>query len=123
MCTSTLMIWMTFRLELAPTVDFPNGSASRAYLPRLPVDAHGMVDMAAFATNPGYATVRRHWPNQPDRSGYLLPRKGGWAFSYALDEGDAVFHLESAPMLPGNRIAIVEARGEILPFRIAGRAA
>lgn len=113
------MTWKTVRLELAGTPDFPNGSAARAYLLRLPLNDDGSVDEARLADHPGYATVRRHWPNQPDKSGYLLRKPAGWAFSFAVPAGDDAPQLRIAdPIRPGTTALIAEADGITLPFRI-----
>lgn len=114
------MAWKTVRLELARTPQFPNGSVSRAYLLRLPLNEDGLVDMAAFRANPAYATVRRHWPNEADRSGYLIHKQSGWAFSYEPGEEDdeGVFHLENHPFHLGDYLTVREGNGDALPFRI-----
>lgn len=114
------MTWKTVRLELARTKDFPNGSAGRAYLMRLPLDGHGVIDETEFTANPQFATVRRYWPNEADRAGYLIRRKKGWAFSYAIgDEDDEdIFHLESHPIALGEYLTITETDRTRLPFRV-----
>ena len=43
------MTWQSIRLELARTPDFPDGSASRAYLLRLPLHRDGLIDEEALA--------------------------------------------------------------------------
>lgn len=114
------MTWKTIRLELARTADFPNGSPGRAYLLRLPLDAEGHVDTAAFRAEPGLATVRRYWPNEPDMAGYVIRTDRGWAFSYALGDADdeAIFHLETHAIRPGEYVTITETDGEKLPFHV-----
>ena len=42
------MNWRSIRLELARTKEFPEGSASRAYLLRLPLDEKGLIDEQAL---------------------------------------------------------------------------
>ena len=51
------MNWKAIRLELARTSDFPNGSASRAYLMRLPLRDDGAIDEGALDEAPEQATV------------------------------------------------------------------
>jgi hypothetical protein len=108
------MTWKTIRLELARTKEFPEGSASRAYLLRLPMDDDGLIDETELRDLPAQATVRRFWPNEPDLSGYLIRTSRGWAFSYRLGEEDdaTIFHLETHPLL-------TEPDGRKLPFRVA----
>jgi hypothetical protein len=115
------MSWKTIRLELARTDRFPNGSAARAYLLRLPLDEDGLIDIAEFEARPALATVRRYWVNEADKSGYLIHKKPRWVFSYALGEADdeSLFHLESHAIRLGEYITITEADGQVLPFRVA----
>jgi hypothetical protein len=112
--------WSLIRLELGRTPEFPEGSASRAYLLRLPLSADGLIDEAAIAQRPAMATVRRFWPNEADQQGYLIRKGNGWAFSYALGEGDdeAVFHLESHPLRAGEYVTLTEPNGVRFPYRV-----
>lgn len=114
------MRWKTIRLELARSPRFPNGSASRAYLLHLPLEDDGLVNEEAVRRSPALATVRRHWPNERDRAGYVIRKKNGWAFSYAIGEEDdeELFHLESHPLLPGQYATITEPDGDRLPYRV-----
>lgn len=114
------MNWKSIRLELARTPEFPNGSASRAYLLRLPLDEEGLIDEAVLKRSPARATVRRHWPNEPDLSGYVIRAGGGWAFSYrpGEDDDEQVFHLENHPIRIGEYLTLTEPDGERLPFRV-----
>jgi len=115
------MNWKSIRLELARTSDFPQGSASRAYLLRLPLADDGRIDEAALSKAPAMATVRRFWPNEPDMAGYVIRTPRGWAFSYELGEDDdeAVFHLETHRIRLGEYLTLTEPDGRELPFRIA----
>lgn len=114
------MSWKTIGLELARTKEFPNGSPARAYRLRLPLDGDGRIVAEEFAASPALATVRRFWPNEADRAGYVIRKPGGWAFSYEVgDEDDeAVFHLETHAIKLGEYVTITEAEGEKLPFRV-----
>ena len=114
------MDWSVIRLELARTPEVPEGSASRAYLLRLPLDADGMVNVEAFNEKPELATVRRSWPNWRYKEGYVIRKRNGWAFSYALGDGDdeTVFHLETHPIRLGEFVTITETDGQKLPFRV-----
>jgi len=115
------MIWKNIRLELARTREFPEGSASRAYLLRLPLGDDGLIDEAALRAAPARATVRRHWPNEADMSGYIIRTPRGWALSYRLGEEDdeKIFHLETHRLMPGEYITLTEPDGRKLPFRVA----
>ena len=115
------MNWKSIRLELARTREFPEGSVSRSYLLRLPLDADGKVDAAAVIRDPAQATVRRFWPSEPDMIGYVVQTPNGWAFSYEPGEEDdeKIFHLESHPLRLGEYITVTEPDGSKLPFRVA----
>lgn len=113
--------WTLARLELARTPEFPDGSAARAYLLRLPLDGGGLIDEAAVARDPALATVQRTWPGEPDRTGYLVRKRSGWAFSYALgdDDDEQVHHLELHPIRSGEYLTLTEPDGRRLPYRVA----
>ena len=113
-------LWKLVRLELARTPEFPSGSASRAYMLRVPLKDDGLIDEAAMAANPARASVRRFWPNEPDQQGYLVRKGKGWAFSYALgdDDDESVYHLESHPIRLGEYVTLTEPDGNRLPFRV-----
>ena len=115
------MNWKSIRLELARTKEFPEGSASRAYLLRLPLDPSGLIDEEALGHTPALATVHRHWPNEPDLSGYVVRTPNGWALSYepGEDDDETVFHLETHPIRVGEYITLTEPDGRRLPFRVA----
>ncbi len=115
------MTWHSLRLELARTAEFPNGSPSRCYLLRLPIDATGLIEEAALGAEPARATVRRFWPNEADLSGYVIRTPRGWAFSYrpSEDDDETVFHLETHALRLGEYITLTEPDGQQLPFRIA----
>jgi len=113
--------WNLVRLELARTPEFPEGSASRAYMLRVPRDADGFIDEPGLARRPAMATVRRFWPNEPDQTGYVLRNGDGWIFSYEIgnDDDEAVYHLEAHPLRIGEYVTITEPSGERYPFRVA----
>ena len=92
-------------------------SAGRAYLLRLPLDECGLIDEGQVIKYPERATVRRHWPNEPDRNGYLVRKPDGWAFSY--DENACATRLEARPLRIGECVTITEIDGARLPFLVA----
>lgn len=117
----SFITWKSIRLELARTEEFPEGSASRAYLLRLPLDQNDLIDEQALGSAPAMATVQRHWPNQPDVSGYVIRTSIGWALAY--ESGDShsgnVFHLDPHPIRIGEQITVTEPDGRKLPFRVS----
>ena len=115
------MNWKSIRLELARTRDFPNGSASRAYLLRLPLDRRGLVDRSALTNEPAQATVRRFFPSEPDLIGYVVGTREGWAFSYGAGEAQAhaLCPVDPRPLRIGEHVLVTEPDGARLPFRVA----
>jgi hypothetical protein len=114
------MSWMSIRLELARTPEFPNGSASRAYLVHLPLDQEGLIDETQMRRAPARATVRRFWPNERDMAGYVIATPRGWALSYRPGEEDdeTIFHLETHRLRIGEYVTLSEPDGQQLPFRV-----
>lgn len=114
------MIWKAIRLELGRTLDFPNGSASRAYLLRAPLNAEGVIDEQAIRALPEQATVRRLWPSEPDVSGHLTRIGDKWAFvaGRSGDERAVITEMDSLPINEGAMVVLRE-RGQDLPFRVA----
>ncbi|GAA0280929.1 hypothetical protein GCM10009127_22700 [Alteraurantiacibacter aestuarii] len=112
--------WSLVRLELAPTVGFPKGSPSRFYLLRLPLFRDGAIDIAALLATPRNATVRRFWPNEPDRSGYIIRNDVGWAFSYPFGEvaENDLFEAIQQDIRPGGELRIFERDGSDMLYRI-----
>ena len=115
------MNWKSIRLELARTDEFPEGSASRAFLLHLPLREDGLIDEETLGGAPVRATVHRFWPNERDRAGHVIRTPRGWAFSYRAGEEDdrAVFHLETHPIRMGEFLTLTEPDGRQLPFRVA----
>lgn len=118
------MTWTTIRLELARTREFPNGSPAHAYVLRLPLTQDGTIDPQEFDARPELATVRRFWPGEPERSGYIIHKGGGWAFSYAVGEEDdeTIFHLESHPLRIGDYLTLTEPDGDKWPYQVKSSA-
>ncbi|TXC69256.1 hypothetical protein FSZ31_10120 [Sphingorhabdus soli] len=115
------MQWQSIRLELARTEEFPQGSASRAYLVHLPLNNDGTVDLDELDRSRPSATVRRFWPNERDISGYVIRTENGWAFSYRVgdDDDEQLYHLETHRIVEGEYLTIHEPDGSTLPFRVA----
>lgn len=114
------MNWQTIRLELGRTREFPNGSASRAYLLRAPLNAQGEIDEQALLKLPEQATVRRLWPSEPDVSGYLTRMGDKWAFVGGRSgaERTVISEIDAIRISEGAMLMLRE-RGQELPFRVA----
>ena len=114
------MNWNTIRLELGSTAEHPAGSAGRAYLIRLPLDAAGTINEAALVEQPAQATVRRFWPSQPDRTGHVERAARGWLLRCNGGANvETLALLEGEPIVLGEQVMITEADGARLPFRVA----
>jgi hypothetical protein len=114
------MTWKTIRLELARTPEFPEGSAARAYVLRLPIDDNGYIERSSMKHPTESPIVRRMWPGVPDRNGVVISQRAGWAFSYEIGDADdeGVFHLENHPIKLGEYLTITEVDSERLPFKV-----
>ena len=129
---SALMKWKVIRLELASSWEFPRGSVGRSYLIRLPLTEEGAIDNAALETQPGHATVRRHWSNEADMLGYLIRTPMGYAIRYEVngarqDARDAngsidqrLYQFGAEAIEVGEQIFLTEPDGSRLRFRVAG---
>jgi hypothetical protein len=115
------MNWKSIRLELAHTEQFPRGSAGRSYLLRLPLRDDGQIDEPSIKETPAHAIVRRFWPNEPDRTGTVIPTPNGLALSYETGEAadSGLLHLEPHPIRLGEYFTLPEPDGTRLPFRVA----
>lgn len=112
------MNWRTIRLELGGARDFPNGSVSRGYLIRMPLNDDGSIDEATFARHPQWATVRRFWSTEPDESGRVVRENGHWLLRC---NGKPVRLLSSGSpsFAPSKEIAVLAGDGARLRFRVA----
>jgi hypothetical protein len=113
------MDWNNIRLELGVTRRFPRGSASRAFLLRLPLDDDGSISVAGVDRNPGQATVRRFWASEPDQAGRVSREDRGWVFCCGRPcEETAVFRLVSEDLRLGQNVTIEAPDGSVLHFRV-----
>ncbi|MCL6684478.1 hypothetical protein [Sphingomonas alba] len=110
---------MTIRLELAPTATFPQGSASRAYLLRVPVRDDGRIDAAALGRSPLRATARRFWSPEPDKFGNVENDNGLWVLRWKGSANESCGAIESGPFRLDSQIAVSEADGTMNEFRVA----
>ena len=110
------MNWKTIRLELASTGEFPAGSVSRGYLIRVPLNDNGSIDEPGITEAPHKATVRRFWSTEPDESGHVVRANGQWALR---SNGNADRVLSATSFELGNEVAVVDANGAPLRFRVA----
>lgn len=110
------MNWKTIRLELAPTDEFPNGSVSRGFLIRVPLNEHGRIDEAALSRLPERAQVRRFWSTEPDQKGRVT-RANGHLVLRCAGKPDRLLDL-NAKLQAGNQVTVLEDGGGGLPFRV-----
>jgi hypothetical protein len=113
------MDWNNIRLELGITSRFPRGSASRAFLLRLPLNDDGSISVAAVDQNPGQATVRRFWASEPDLAGRVAREDQVWILCCGRPrEETSVFRLISGDLRLGQNVMIEAPDGSMLPFRV-----
>jgi hypothetical protein len=110
------MNWKTIRLELAPTEEFPNGSVSRGFLIRVPLNDNWRIDEGALSSLPERAQVRRFWSTEPDQKGRVT-RANGHLVLRCAGKPDRLLDL-NANLQPGNEVTVVEEGGAGLPFRV-----
>lgn len=112
--------WKSVRLELANCPDFPQGSASRAYILCLPLSDDGEIDEAVLNGRPLTATVRRFWPSEPDMSGYVAHEDRGWRFLYTrgVQAGSRTACMDFQPFRLSELVTLTELDGSRLPFRV-----
>lgn len=111
------MNWRSIRLELASTGEFPDGSVSRAYLVRLPLNDRDYVDEGAVAKAPSKATVRRHWSTDADQRGLITRSGNDWVMR--CRDSQRMLRLNNMPIQLGRQVSVVEPDGTVLPFKIA----
>lgn len=112
--------WKSIRLELAETPEFPQGSASRAYMLHLPLHEDGTIDERALLANPVIAGFRRFWPNEPDTNGLVVRTDSGWALSFqpAVNGNGGSFQIDMSRLLPGDQVRIEKHDGGDWRFRV-----
>lgn len=76
------MPWTLVRLELAPTAEFPQGSAARGFCLRVPLGQDGHIEVDTHARTPLRATARRFWPSEPDLTGYVVRNRNQWQLQW-----------------------------------------
>lgn len=112
------MPWMSIRLELACTDDFPDGSASRSYLFRVPLGDGAIIDAEAIKRMPALATAHRYWPNERDKFGHIIPTAHCWAVRFETGEESLLFELERQPIEENKVFVVKEPDGARRPFRV-----
>lgn len=110
--------WYLVKLELGPTLEYPNGSPGQAFLLRLPLAADGSVDEAMHAAAPREVFVRRFWQNEPDISGTVLPSASGWIFAFPNGTTDLRYYLDDVQIRPGAQTVLTDSHGARQPFRV-----
>lgn len=116
------MAWRVVRLELAADSEFPRGSAGRSYIIRLPLRGDGTIDYANLEAEPGRATVRRFWPNQPDLIGTIVRTATGLAIKYEArgDDRPHLCSLDAHRFRPDDKVVMTGPNGNKRQFRVAG---
>jgi len=116
------MTLKSIRLELARSVDRPEGDSGHAYEFRAPLDAAGRLDHAAWPEVRQLCIVRRMERGAEAEKGLLVRTQGGhWAFSYApgTDDDEPIFRFSSHIFKAGEYVSITEHDGVQRTFRVA----
>ena len=115
----TNMSWKTVGLELARTASFPQGSAGRTYILRVPLSEDGLIVADRLARNPARATARRFWTPEPDQFGRIEHADGHWLFRCRGQHGESLFRMSALPIRLEQEVLIEEPDGSTNPFRVA----
>ena len=112
------MPWRLVRLEHGPSSDFPNGSAVRGYLLRIPLKANGYIDGGIHSLDPNGSTVRRFWPSEKILSGNLRQNGSRWEMVSPgiQSEISTIGWFEDRALIMGTTIRICETESDALPF-------
>ena len=113
------MNWKTVRLELSPSKSSTKGSASRAFLIRVPLDDLGVIDAAELARDPTRATVLRTWASEPDQFGHIERADGHWLFRCPRKRGEDVYRMPAVPLGLHDKVTVQDPSGATYPFTIA----
>lgn len=115
------MPWKLIRLEHGPTASFPNGSAVRSYLLRLPLKPDGYIDAAVHGLDGRRSTMRRHWASEHDLSGYVIKNGLAWMLvpSLSTNQDKAVATFEDCALLPGAMVQVTDNANKRIPFTVA----
>jgi len=113
------MNWRIIRLELASNKDFPRGSASRAFLLRLPLAEDGSIDTAGVERDPLSAIVRRFWASEPDQFGRIVHDSEIWLLRLGASKDAATFRLGTETFKLGQPVTIEAPDSSKLSFRVS----
>jgi len=116
----TTVLWRLIKLEHAPTDRFPNGSAARGYLLRLPLRSNGHIDHALHDREPRQCTARRFWPNEPEHSGYIVREESNFSI---IEKEDVSLMIEwarfhSCAFEQDKKMEIAERANGAVPLRV-----
>ncbi|HEX2592640.1 MAG TPA: hypothetical protein VHL34_14150 [Rhizomicrobium sp.] len=109
------------RLELARCAGFPDGSQEHGYELTAPLNADGSLSAELWRAEKDKCVVRRFWPGEQDRTGYLRHLGHGWRLDYDPEthSDDApIFKLDRHHLLPGAYVSITENDGIQRPFKV-----
>jgi len=108
------------RLELARTLDFPNGNPACGYEFKAPLNARGRLDAGEWPKVKAACTVRRFWHDADDEHGQLQRHRNRWVFSYRPgdDDDEPIFRFDKHTFRVGEYVSVTEHDGVVRPFRI-----
>jgi len=118
------MAWCTIRMELARNPDFPEGSRDHGYLLHAPLDRKGRLDLVAYQTEKGRATVDEFWGDRDPKRGRLVHRNQSlWCFSFGESDEEPIFHFGDHSFRTGEYLTVRDHSGADLTFRVTSVAA
>jgi hypothetical protein len=102
------------RLNLARSKEFPAGSAEHGYEFVAPLDHQGHIDLERWKAHRENCRVRRFWPGDDDKVGFLVHKPGGseharWVFDYdenRLDDDESGYRFGAHVFMPGEYVTI-----------------
>jgi hypothetical protein len=109
------------RLELARSIEFPDGSSARGYEFTASLTADGHLDAVEWRRERDQCRVRRFWQNEPDEEGFFAHRGSGWRFDYdrhRRDDDEPLFKLDRHVIRQGEYLSVTEHDGVLRTFRV-----
>ncbi|MEO8320632.1 MAG: hypothetical protein ABI561_20170 [Bradyrhizobium sp.] len=109
------------RIALAREPGHPEGDAEVSYIMVAPLDSNDRIDAKLWKAHRDACRVVRQRPDEPDKAGHLVHRKGGgWAFHYdgeAAPPDEVGYHFADEPFVVGEYVSVNEL-GKMHTYRV-----
>ncbi|MDJ0977579.1 MAG: hypothetical protein QNI87_03505 [Erythrobacter sp.] len=88
---------------------------------RVPLLANGHIDGETHARNPEKSTVRRFWPREANRLGYVTRNAARWQLISAQlkDIDELIAWFEDCAFIVGAQVSLSEPHRGTMPFLVA----